>query len=78
LLFHVQEQRFTLAALKQVLAALDVRFIGFLLEPHVLRDYRGRNPHDRTLTDLDAWDAFETQFPDTFIGMYRFWVQKSR
>ena len=78
LLFHVQEHRFTLPAIKEMIGALDLRFVGFLLEPHVVRSYRMRFPHDRTLTDLNAWDAFESQSPDTFIGMYRFWVQKSR
>jgi hypothetical protein len=30
----------------------------------------------RTLTDLDRWHTFETERPDTFAGMYRFWVHK--
>jgi hypothetical protein len=29
------------------------------------------------MTDLDHWHAFETAYPDTFAGMYQFWVQKS-
>jgi len=78
LLFHVQEHRFTLAAVKQALSALGVRFVGFLLEPRILRSYRALFPADRSLTDLDGWEAFDAQFPDTFIGMYRFWVQKPR
>jgi hypothetical protein len=29
------------------------------------------------LTDLDRWHAIETRYPDTFSGMYQFWVQKN-
>ncbi len=28
------------------------------------------------MTDLDRWHEFETKNPDTFSGMYQFWVQK--
>ena len=73
---HVQEHRQTLAQLSEVLGRLGLRFIGFLLEPHVLHAYRTRFSADRSLTDLDSWSAFETEFPETFAGMYRFWVQK--
>jgi hypothetical protein len=27
--------------------------------------------------DLDRWHAFETERPDTFAGMYQFWLQKN-
>jgi len=76
LLFHVQEHCYTLAQLRKMLGSLHLRFIGFLLEPHVLHAYRMRFPADRSLTDLDSWSAFEAEFPETFAGMYRFWVQK--
>jgi tetratricopeptide (TPR) repeat protein/SAM-dependent methyltransferase len=76
LLFHVQEHRFTLAQLSEMLGRLGLRFIGFLLEPHVLHAYRTRFPTDRSLTQLDGWSAFEAEFPETFAGMYRFLVQK--
>ena len=77
LLFHVQEHRFSLPDVQAMLAALELRFVGFLLDPHVARSYRMHFPHDRALTDLSAWNDFETRFPDTFTGMYRFWVQKA-
>jgi len=28
------------------------------------------------MIDLSLWDTFERENPDTFIGMYQFWVQK--
>jgi Tfp pilus assembly protein PilF/SAM-dependent methyltransferase len=76
LLFHVQERRFTIPAIGELLAAHGLRFIGFLLEPHVARRYAMRFPEDDSRGDLARWDAFEAEFPDTFAGMYRFWVQR--
>ena len=29
------------------------------------------------MTDLGQWHLFETENPDTFGGMYQFWVQKT-
>jgi hypothetical protein len=29
------------------------------------------------MRDLDRWHALETEKPDTFAGMYQFWVQKN-
>ena len=76
LLFHVQEHRFTLAQLSEMLECLGLRFMGFLLEPHVLHAYRTRFPTDGSSTQLGSWNAFEAEFPGTFVGMYRFWVQR--
>jgi SAM-dependent methyltransferase len=76
LLFHVQERRFTIPAIAELLAAHDLRFVGFLLEPFIARRYAMHFPDDRSRVDLERWDAFEAEFPDIFAGMYRFWVQR--
>lgn len=78
LLFHVQEHRFGLPALKRLLASLGLNFIGFELETSVLQRYAQYHPHDRAMNDLDAWEAYEADNPLTFSGMYQFWVQKPR
>ncbi len=75
LLFHVQELRITLPQIKAFLAANDLHFGGFNLESAVLQKFIARFP-GRALTDLDCWDAFETEAPDTFRGMYQFRVRK--
>jgi tetratricopeptide (TPR) repeat protein/SAM-dependent methyltransferase len=75
LLFHVQEHRFTLPEIKQLLPDLGLHLIGFLLEPQVIHGYRERFPDDKSMTNLDHWNAYEDEFPDTFVGMYKFWVQ---
>lgn len=77
LLFHVQEHRFTVRQIKQILETLKLTLIGFSLEPHDMKKYRERFPDDNSRTNLDYWHDFETQFPNTFLGMYQFWVQKA-
>ena len=75
LLFHVQELRITLPQIKAFVAANDLYFGGFNLESTVLQKFAVRFP-GRGLTDLDCWDAFEAEAPDTFRGMYQFQVRK--
>ena len=77
LLFHVQEHRYGLLQLRDMLAALDLRFLGFLLAPRVAIEYAQRHPADAAMTDLDAWSGFEAEFPDAFAGMYVFWVHRA-
>jgi SAM-dependent methyltransferase len=76
LLFHSQECRMTIPQIKSFLAESDLRFIGFEFAPQVLQHYRGLFGGDNFMRDLDRWHAFETARPDTFAGMYQFWVQK--
>jgi tetratricopeptide (TPR) repeat protein/2-polyprenyl-3-methyl-5-hydroxy-6-metoxy-1,4-benzoquinol methylase len=76
LLFHVQEHRLTLGQIESFLAELGLHFIGFELDPRVLRQYRARFTDDPSVTCLRNWERFEADNPDTFAGMYRFWIQK--
>ena len=77
LLFHVQEQAFTLPRIAHALDELGLELLGFVLEPSVLRAYRAAHPDDANATDLTRWDAFERAHPDTFLGMYQFWVRRA-
>jgi SAM-dependent methyltransferase len=76
LLFHVQEHRLTLGQIESFLAEFGLHFIGFELDPRVLRQYRARFTDDPSVTCLRNWERFEADNPDTFAGMYRFWIQK--
>jgi len=76
LLFHAQEHRLTLPAIKAFLAANDLQFAGFVLPPPLLQSFALRFPGRAALTDLDCWDSFESEAPDTFGGMYLFSVRK--
>jgi tetratricopeptide (TPR) repeat protein/2-polyprenyl-3-methyl-5-hydroxy-6-metoxy-1,4-benzoquinol methylase len=76
LLFHVQEHRLTLGQIESFLAEFRLQFIGFQLEPRVLHQYRARFTDDPSGTNLRNWDRFEADNPDTFAGMYQFWIQQ--
>jgi tetratricopeptide (TPR) repeat protein/SAM-dependent methyltransferase len=77
LIFHVQEERYTLPQIAGLLADLDLKFIGFEWpDAGTAAGYRARFPADRALSDLDNWHRFETSKPDTFALMYQFWVRK--
>lgn len=77
LIFHVQEHQLTLPAIATFLQENGLNFIGFEIEPDVLNAYRQRYPDDPAATDLARWHAYEEAHPDTFFGMYQFWVQKA-
>jgi len=76
LLFHVQEHHLTLAEIGVSLRAHDLALLGFSVEDDVLAAYRKRFPGDPAAVDLEHWRQFEQDNPDTFAGMYQFWVQK--
>jgi Flp pilus assembly protein TadD/2-polyprenyl-3-methyl-5-hydroxy-6-metoxy-1,4-benzoquinol methylase len=78
LLFHVQEHPVTLAEIASFLEENDLAFLGFDISADVLQSYRSRFPEDRAATNLAQWQLFENENPDTFVGMYQFWIQKRR
>jgi tetratricopeptide (TPR) repeat protein/2-polyprenyl-3-methyl-5-hydroxy-6-metoxy-1,4-benzoquinol methylase len=76
LLFHVHEKRLTLEQIESFIAQSGLRFIGFELDAGILRSYRARFTDDQSASNLRNWARFEADHPDTFGGMYRFWIQK--
>jgi hypothetical protein len=45
-------------------------------QPSHAKAYRRRFPDDPTMVNLDRWHAYEQEQPDTFAGMYQFWIAK--
>lgn len=77
LLFHVQETRLTLPEIDRFLRENGLAFVGFSVDAPTLRAYRKQHPLDPAAVDLGNWHRFELAHPDTFSGMYQFWVQKA-
>lgn len=77
LLFHVQEHRMTLPSIGAFLRENNITFLGFEIDADVLNAYKQRFSDDRAATNLDQWQTFENENPDTFSGMYQFWIQNS-
>jgi SAM-dependent methyltransferase len=76
LLFHVEEHRYDLPAVARMVGALGLELVGLLVPPAVRRRFRARHPEAGADADLARWHAFEQDHPDTFSGMYLFWVRK--
>ena len=78
LLFHVQENRLTIPAINNFVALNGLRFLGFEFASGAMARYRGLFAQQGwSMTDLDRWHEVEIKYPDTFSGMYQFWVQKA-
>jgi hypothetical protein len=65
----------SIPAIAEFLREENLCFIGFELDAARVRAYRSRFPDDRAMTDLVKWDQFESERPDSFAAMYRFWAQ---
>lgn len=76
LLFHVHEDRFTIPRIRAALEKLGLVFKGFKLPDAVLARYAEMFPDDTQGLSFDNWEAFEKNYPDTFIHSYKFWCVK--
>lgn len=80
LLFHVQEHRLGLPAIKGFLAEQKLRLLGFNLPEATIQRYATRygadTAADTAQYDIDRWHEFESENPNVFQGMYQFWVQR--
>ena len=77
LLFHVQEQRFTLPEIATALESLDLIFLEFEFDDRrALGRFRQSHPDPNAPASLSLWHEFELENPGTFAGMYQFWCQK--
>jgi SAM-dependent methyltransferase len=77
LLFHVQEHQLTLPQIAGFVDDNALTFIGFDVNAATQALYRARFPADAEMKDVATWHLFERENPDTFVGMYQFWVQKA-
>ena len=78
LLFHTTEHRYSLSQIGKSLDNLKLDFLGFVFDslktPNL---YREHFPADHDMKNLLLWDQYEKLYPNTFIGMYKFWCQKN-
>jgi hypothetical protein len=78
LLFNVMEHRFTIPEIAAFLQENDLSFLGFELfeDRSVIGKFQRQFQVPDALTNLDQWDAFEADHPETFWGMYVFMLRK--
>jgi len=77
LLFHVQEHRFEIPEIANMIKELGLAFEGFYLSADTLARYGKMFPEDSRKTSLENWHRFEQQNPSTFQYMYVFWCRKA-
>jgi SAM-dependent methyltransferase len=79
LLFHVQEQCFTIPRIAKALNDFDLEFLSFsMLLPQAVQQYSQMFPDDTSMTNLEHWNEYEHRYPDTFTGLYQFWCRKKQ
>ena len=73
LLFHTQESEYNLLEISKLLEDCGLRFLnmadGTVRHTHLLKK-------EELPRNLAEWAEFEIRYPDAFIGMYQFLVQK--
>lgn len=78
LIFHGMEHRFTIPRLREIFDDLEVIFLGFTFnDPAIRADYQCLFPDDEKCLSLEHWQQYEQQKPETFAGMYTFWLRKA-
>jgi SAM-dependent methyltransferase len=75
--FNVMEHRLTIPDIKSFLDSHGFAFLGFELDPKIIEQFRQHNRGADALTDLNAWQAFETAHPQTFLNMYVFSIRRA-
>ncbi|WP_269603952.1 tetratricopeptide repeat protein [Prochlorococcus marinus] len=74
--FHYQAHYIYLSQLEEILKQRSLKFLGFLLPQQIKSLYKNYFPEDKKQTNLQNWATFEEKHPNTFRGMYQFWVSK--
>jgi SAM-dependent methyltransferase len=70
-----QMHRFTIPKIKSFLEENRLEFIGFTVKNEIREQFLMHFPVESE-GDLQLWDRFETEYPDSFAAMYEFWIQK--
>ena len=77
LIFHENENNYTLDEISVMLDEAGLEFIGFDAVDHADAErYSKMFPDDTRMSDLTNWELFEERYPDTFAGMYVFWCRR--
>ncbi|HIB87715.1 TPA: tetratricopeptide repeat protein [Candidatus Poribacteria bacterium] len=77
LIFNLHEEYFTLPQIDGILKELNLEFVGFKTrDKRVKKRYSERFPEDIFADSFSNWHQYEKEYPDTFAGMYQFWVKQ--
>jgi hypothetical protein len=72
-----EERHVTLPEIASFLNENRLAFLGFDAPPRIIRRYAQECAQEGAMSDLSSWHQFETNNPDSFAGLYDFWLQKT-
>jgi 2-polyprenyl-3-methyl-5-hydroxy-6-metoxy-1,4-benzoquinol methylase len=76
MLFHVQDHEFSLPQIGQMAHDHGLTLLAVANpSPPAILAYREMFPQDRSMADLEKWDAVEQRHPQAFPGMYQVWCR---
>lgn len=75
LIFHSQETQYDLMQIKDILSALDLRFVAMHAEANKQQIFRKEFP-DGNILDIELWHQVENRNPHLFYDMYAFWCAR--
>jgi SAM-dependent methyltransferase/Tfp pilus assembly protein PilF len=70
MLFHVQEQRFTIPRVAAAIRSSGLELLGFATPPEIRQQFVQRFGAAARLADPEQWEIFERENPAAFAGMY--------
>ena len=76
LVCHEKEHLFTIEKIKVMLKKLNLKFCGFQDVGGIHDKFIAYFNSSDQLYNLDYWEIFEKEFPNSFPQMYQFWLQK--
>jgi len=71
----VQEYRYSINEIKEILDSFNLEFLGFLLDHSIKKKYANEFKNDKSQTNLLNWNNFEEKNQNTFREMYQFWTK---
>ena len=74
-LAYGQRRAYELGVIDAFLTEQRLTFLSFELESSVAARFLSEHPQNGSMTNLKTWHDFEVRHPETFYGMYRFWLQ---
>jgi SAM-dependent methyltransferase len=77
LILHPRETSYGPLEISSLLQRHGLLFRGFELSDVQKSTFQMRNRHPEDILNLSKWEQYEIEHPDTFIGMYQLWAQKT-
>ena len=77
LIFHSTESQFSLPEISNLIERHSLKFVAMdALSRRVYAQFASLHGEEK-FSQIEAWHDFEQLYPETFVGMYQMWLQKT-